>query len=154
VTSAERSERDAEVFAARARGLTWPALASEFGLSERQCQRVVASYQASRAELDRIGEPASVVQDSLDSIDAAIEELAELADDTRHDGTRLGAIRARLKAVDRKVDLLHRVGVLDNDTVGGKRDVERVAVVIADVLEAHRVPEDVQLAIAEALSSD
>jgi hypothetical protein len=140
MTTDQRARRNAEVFSARARGLTWPTIAVRFNLSERQCRRVCAEHRAESGSLGDI-DAADVIRETLDGYDAAIEDLALLAESSTHDGTRLGPIRARLDAVRSRWELLHAVGVLPANLgqLWPEFDAARVARQIVDVLDNHQV---------------
>jgi hypothetical protein len=43
----EKTNRDNQIVAARMRGQSWTTIAANYGLSERQCQNVLADYRAS-----------------------------------------------------------------------------------------------------------
>jgi hypothetical protein len=152
MTTDQRARRNAEVFSARARGLTWDTLAAQFNLSERQCRRVVTEHRAAAGSLGDL-DVGDVVRDTLDGFEAAIEELALLADSTNHDGTKLGAIRARLDAVKSRLELMQAIGVLPGDLrqLWPEFDAARVACQIVDVLDNHQVSPEVQQEIAQAV---
>jgi hypothetical protein len=56
-----------------------------------------------------------LVQNTIDGYDSGIEDLALLAQETEHDGVRLGAIKARLDALRSKWELMRTIGVLPAD---------------------------------------
>jgi chorismate mutase len=152
VTAQERVGRNAEVFNARARGWSWPTIAAQFNLSERQCRRVVAEYREATGSLADL-DASEIVRDTLEAYDAAIEDLALLADETAHDGTKLGAIRARLDAVKSRWELMQAIGVLPADLgqLWPEFDAARVARQIVDVLDNHQVSPEVQQEITKAV---
>jgi hypothetical protein len=90
---------------------------------------------------------------TLDAFDAAIEDLALLAESTAHDGTKLGAIRARLDAVTSRWELMRAVGVLraNLEQLWLEFDAQRVARRILGVLDNHQIPREVQEEIAQAV---
>jgi hypothetical protein len=114
VTAQERVRRNAEVFNARARGLSWPTVAARYGLSERQCRRIVAECRAASGSLEDL-DANEIVRDTLESYDARIEDLALLAEETEHAGAKLGAVKARLHAIRSKWELMRAIGVLPAD---------------------------------------
>lgn len=143
VTTRQRTDRNAEIFAARARGIGWARIAAEYGISERQAQRIYTEQRENRATLASI-DPVEVVEELLVAYDAAVEDLAVLAQETGHDGTRLGAIRARIDATRAKHELLAAVGVLPHDL--GRLSLEIDGRVLGDtlvrVLERHDLPQE------------
>src|SRR4051794_39498308 len=75
VTARERADRNAAIFDARARGFGWSRIAAEHGISERQAQRLYAEQRQNRpSQLTR--DPVEMVEELLDSYDAAVDELA------------------------------------------------------------------------------
>ena len=152
VTTDQRARRNAQVFSARARGLTWPTIAAQFNLSQRQCRRIFAEHREATGSLADL-DASEIVRDTLDAFDAAIEDLALLAGSTAHDGTKLGAIRARLDAVTSRWELLRAIGVLpaNLERLWPELDVDRVARRILDVLDSHQIPLEVQQEIAQAV---
>ena len=114
VTAKQRSDRNAAIFEARARGFSWSRVAHEFGLTERQAQRI---YQEQRQNGARLAArvPIATVEELLDGYEAALDELAVLAQDTRHDGVRLGAVRARVAVMNTTTQLLMAIGALPAD---------------------------------------
>lgn len=151
VTAHERACRNAEVIRARARGFSWDEIARRSGLSDRQCRRILADYRQSRPGLHEI-DPVEVIEEALDAYDAAIEDLALLAEQTSHDGTRLGAIRSRVEASRAKMELMHAVGVLPSlHVMRVEVDAHRLAQTVLEVFRAHRVSHEAQKAVLEAL---
>jgi hypothetical protein len=148
----ERSERDADVIAARARGLSWREVSRRFDISDRHCRRIVAEYRESGPKLHEV-DPVEVIEDALASYDAAIEDFALLAEQTGHDGTRLGAIRGRLEATSAKLGLMTSVGVLPRNLgrLAVEIDVRKAAATAIDVLDRNGIPPEVQQQLAEAL---
>jgi hypothetical protein len=96
------------------RGLSWSMIAESYGLSERQCQAILSDYRASHPRL-RERDPIEIVDEMLDRYEATQEELALVSATTKHDATRVGAIRTRLHALDAQTNLLMLVGVLPRD---------------------------------------
>jgi hypothetical protein len=111
MTTRERAQRNAEIVETRVRGAEWSEVASRHGVSERQAKRVLADYRASRPGLHE-RDPIEVVEQALDEYDEVIAELRLLGRTTRHDGTKVGALKARLQATDSRLALLQAVGVL------------------------------------------
>ena len=152
MTGHERAVRNADVVRARARGLGWEEIAGRFGLSERQCRRILDDYRASESRLHEI-DPIETVEGALDQYDAAIEELALLAERTAHDAVRLGAIKTRLDVLRGKLDLMAAVGVLPRDLgqLHVEIDVRNVVRAIVNVFDEHGVPREAQEAVARVL---
>ena len=115
MNSRDKTNRDNEIVAARVRGQSWTTIAANYGLSERQCQTILQDYRASHPRL-RQRDPIEIVDDMLDYYQGAQEELAEIAATSKHDATRVDAIRTRLDALAAQASLLRAVGVLPRDS--------------------------------------
>ena len=152
MTTAERAARNSQIVHARLRGLGETEVAGRFGVTPRQVRRVLAEHREGRPRVDHI-DPLEVVGDVLDGYEALAEELAELADRTRHDGVRLGAIKARLEAQKAKIELLQAAGVLPADLPQLRvlRDVSMVGEVIIDVFNRHGVSIEARREIRDLL---
>src|SRR5687767_11736920 len=114
MTARQRADRNAAVFEARARGFAWARIANEHGITERQAQRIFSEQRRNEPSLTA-RDPVETVEELLLNYEAAIDELAALAHGTGHDGTRLGAIRARVEVLNLRVNLLQALGVLPSD---------------------------------------
>jgi hypothetical protein len=148
----EKTNRDNEIVAARMRGQSWTTIAANYGLSERQCQQVLQDYRASHPRL-RQRDPIEILDDMLDAYQGAQEELAEISATTKHDATRVGAIRTRLDALAAQTNLLMLVGVLPRD-LGHFRfdlDVQELGRKILAVFDAYGVPIEAKRALVLAL---
>jgi hypothetical protein len=77
-------------------------------------KRAVAGFRATRPSL-RDRDPATVVADMLDELQAISEQLAEIADSTANDAVRVGAIGRRLTVLRETRELMQATGVLPND---------------------------------------
>ena len=137
----EKINRDDQIVAARMRGRSWAAIAFEHDLSERQCQQILEDYRASHPRL-RERDPLELLDELLERYEAAGEELAEISATSKHDATRVGAIRTRLDALAARTNLLMLVGVLPRD-LGQLRhdlDVQELARKTLAVFDRHGVP--------------
>ncbi len=148
----EKTARDNEIVAARMRGLSWTTIAGSFGLTERQCQNILADYRASHPRL-RERDPIEIVDEMLDRYEAAQEELALVSATTKHDATRVGAIRTRLGALEAQANLLMLVGVLPRDLGVLRTDIDAQAMAgqAIDVLNRFGVPLEARRALIDAV---
>jgi hypothetical protein len=141
MNSRQKIDRDNQIVCARMRGLSWATIAATYELSERQCQTILADYRASHPRL-RERDPIEILDDMLDRYESAQEELALVSATTKHDATRVGAIRTRLDVLAAQANLLMLVGVLPRD-LGQLRqdlDVRDLAQKTLAVFDAHNVP--------------
>jgi hypothetical protein len=151
VNSRERASRDAEIIQARARGFSWNTIALRFGVSDRHSRRIVEEYRQSRPSLHQI-DPIDTIEAAIASYDQAIEDFAVLAEQTTNDAVRLGAIRSRLDALGAKLALMNATGLMpDFQRLRVEVDLRRVVDTVVEVFDAHMVPRDAQMAVAQAL---
>jgi hypothetical protein len=152
VTSHERAQRNVRIIEARARGLSWPRIAHMHGISDRQARRIVADYRASGPALhDR--DPVEIVEETLEAYETAIADLVVLAEETNHDSTRLGAIKARLDVYQARNELLRTIGVLPSDlgSLHVAIDLSQIAGRLVALFEHAQVPERVKAEILDAI---
>ena len=145
--------RGAEIVADRARGLRWATIAEKHSLSERQA-REVWRERLSAEHLESLDGREAIIE-ALGQVEAGIEDLALLAQTTNNDSVRLGAIRARLDLMGRRVTLLRMGGYLPftpRDAMV-EANFRRTGEAIIEVMEKHGVLDDVADDLLEALSS-
>src|SRR5262245_57253806 len=102
--------RDGRVVADRARGFSWATVAGRHGLSERQCISIWKARLAAEP-LEEVDLREALLEAAA-QLDAAIEDCSLLAEATANDAVRLGAIKARLAAMQQKHELLRLAGLL------------------------------------------
>lgn len=156
MTIQQRADRSSAIFEARIRCFAWSEIAREHGVSERQAQRI---YAEARAEAPRLGEhrdPAEFVEELLASYDAALADLAVLARDSKHDATRLGAIRTRIELIETKYATMMATGVLPSSLtqVRNEIDARELGAAVIAVLDRHGVSFEAKQEIREAVTSD
>jgi hypothetical protein len=150
----EKVRRDEEIVGARARGMTWRAIAKRHGLSERRCRNIWSARPEAvscRAPTDL----EATVDEALEGYDAAIEDLAVLAASTTNPSVRLGAINSRLRALDQKLTLMQGLGLLprDLDQFAVILDSRRVAATLLEVFDAYGVSEEAREAVRAAIAT-
>jgi hypothetical protein len=152
MTSQQRADRAKAVFDARMKGFTWSSIAARHGISERQVQRLYNEFRQNRPGLGGI-DPLRTVEELIDQYDAAIDELAALSSDTSHDGTKLGAIRARIDVANAKHRVLMATGVLPQDLgrLWVEVDYRQTVKLVFGVLERHGLPEQAYEELLDAL---
>jgi hypothetical protein len=151
VPADEKVRRDALVVADRARGLTWPTIAARHDLSERQCRSVYSEF---RGRADREAEdPEDEARDAVRLLEAVVEELALLSETTNNDAVQLGAIRTKLDAMCRRIELMQALGLLPRDLglFEDRRDGRLMASALLSVLERHHVSPEAEDEMLEAL---
>jgi len=154
-TSAMLIPRNAEIVQARIRRLPWATIANTYGVSERQCQQIVRDFRAAQPTL-RDHDPLEIVDDILEGLEGAIEELAVVSHTTASDQVRVSAINAKLAAQKQIVAILQTVGVLPND-LGSLRmevDARMTADRVMTVIEQFDLPEVVTDAMIAALDPE
>ena len=100
--------------------------------------------------------PLEIVDDILEGLEGAIEELAVVSHTTASDQVRVSAINAKLAAQKQIVAILQTVGVLPND-LGSLRmevDARMTADRVMTVIEQFDLPEVVTDAMIAALDPE
>lgn len=109
-TAEEQVARNREIWRDRTEGYTWAEIGERHGISARRAQEVVQEYR----EQDPV-DPASRTEamvEVLELLDRAIEQYAELIEETKHPAVKLGAINGKLKAVERRIAVEQSMGLL------------------------------------------
>jgi len=142
-TSEEKVRRDAGVVADRAHGLSWATVAGRHDLSERMCRSIWNEHL--REQPLGPDNPTEALREAAAYWDAAIEDLALLAETTRNDPVRLGAITRRLEAMSRKQELLRLAGVLPYtpQAMRTEANVQRMTEIVLELFD-RVVPEPLQ----------
>ncbi|MEJ7569643.1 MAG: hypothetical protein WKF41_15430 [Gaiellaceae bacterium] len=143
VTSEEKPRRDAGVIADRAHGFSWITIAERRDLSERMCRSIWNDHL--REQPLGPDDPREALREAVAQYDAAIEDLALLAETTTNDPVRLGSIKARLDAMTRREDLLRIAGILPSTARATRTeiDIQKMTDVIIDLFD-RVVPEPLQ----------
>ena len=148
LTQHERARVWERVVAERGKGERWRAIAARAGLSERQCRRIYLAHARSAPTLEP-SELEREIEDAIAFYDQAISDLAVLSSTTASDTARVAAIRARLSARSRRLELLSVAGVLDD--VRTEIDVSAIANAVAQAFDEHGVSNDARRAVLAAL---
>jgi hypothetical protein len=152
LTTRERAARDLRVVQDRARGISWVRIGERHGITDRQARRVVADYRQSRTEL-RDHDPVAIVEEVLEAQEAALDDLALLAETTTNASVELGAIRSKLQVHRERLELLGAIGVFPRDIgqVGRLIDLREIATRLDRVLNMPDVPRDLRERIIAAV---
>src|SRR5689334_21857202 len=109
MNSAEKVRRDADIVAARRRGISYEQIGQSFGLHADSCRRIVRAERERRPPLAPQDAEAEVAE--LHEIYAgAIEELAVLSATTNHPSAQVAAIKARVDFAEKRFLLQQSVG--------------------------------------------
>ena len=153
MTVRERADRAGRIVEDRARGHTWSWISDHHGLSERHCRRLVAEYRSATPAFAQ-RDPVEIVEEMFERYEAVIGELTEIAANTTHAATQVGAARQKVAAMESQLALLQAVGVVPQwGSLRIEMDVRRVAHVILDSFVRHGVPDHVQQEIIDTLRS-
>lgn len=149
LTAAGKVQRDASLVKDRARGFGWPTLATKYGITTRQAQNI---YRDRGATVPSPGvDPWTEVQEAIEFREALIEDLATLATATSHDGVRLGAINARLRAHEGLLDLKRLYGELPLDLqhIRTEADLLHISQRLLTAFDQHAVTDELRHDVAE-----
>jgi hypothetical protein len=143
VAANPKADRDRRIVADRAAGLTWATVAARNGLAERQCRNIVAKHREEQPppwEHD----PLEVLQEQLEQLDALVERLALVAEESGHDAVRLGALKSQLIALQQRRELLQATGLLPRilGLIGQEIDMRRMTDDAVRVLKQHDVSQE------------
>ena len=146
-------DRDQRIVGDRARGLTWATIAQRHGLSERQCQNVVAEHLAAQRHVTTEDE-AGYVDELLLQLDRAVEEFALLAEETRNHPVRLGALKAKSGLLVRRLTILRLCGLIPPSAYQLQWAVEGPSILdeLLSVLCKYEVPDEALREISAALT--
>jgi hypothetical protein len=152
LTAQEKVGRDRQVVADRLRGLTWSTIAQRHALSERHCREIVEQWRVSQPALDEL-DPLELVQEALERREALIEEFALLAERSKHEAVRLGALKARHAALIDYTGLLMACGLLPRSLgrAAVEIDVRRLTQHILDVFDRYGVDEAARRDLVELI---
>jgi hypothetical protein len=136
-----------------ARGLTWSTIEARHGVSEGQCRTIWAERLREVS-----AEPVDVreaLREAVAQLDAAIEDCALLAEATKNDAVRLGAIRARLTAMAERGELLRLSGLLpfDERAVRTEAELRDINDMILALFDRYGVGDDAKRELEEGLEA-
>jgi Homeodomain-like domain len=147
----ERAQRNLRVVQDRARGLSWTRIGDRHGISDRQARRIVTEYRRAGPGL-REYDPVEIVEEVLDAQEAALDDLAVLAETTTNPSVELGAIKTKLAVHRERLELLGAIGLLPN--MGQLRieiDLRQIADRLCTVLSAPEVSPELRERIFAAI---
>lgn len=156
LTEEERLERNAELVRDRLRGQSWAYLAEKYNIQILQCRRIYNEWRQENAATYEGRDPIKIVHSMLDRLESWVEQLAEVADSSGTDTTRIAAINAQLNALTRTAELMQATGILPHDlgTLRLELDVQTLAVKLVTVLTEQGATAEMKRAILAALKSN
>lgn len=146
-------QRDGRIVADRARGLTWSTIGARHGVSERQA-RTVWSERLREVSTEPV-DVREALKEAVAQLDAAIEDLVLVAEDTKNDAVRLGAIKARLSAMAEKHELMRLSGLLPFDVraVRTEAELRDINDMIFGLFDKHGLGDDAKRELEEGLEA-
>jgi len=156
LTEPERLERNAELIRDRLRGQPWSHLSEKYNLQVRVCQKIFTDWRAENQSTYQGRDPIAIVHSMLDRLEAWVEQLAEVADDSDADTVKIAAINAQLNALTRTAELMQATGILPHDlgTLRLELDVQTLAVKLVTVLTEEGATPEMKRAILNTLRAD
>lgn len=156
LTEKEREARNAELVRDKLRGQDWVYLSTKYDLSVRQVKDIYQAWREQNQATYQGRDPIAIVHGMLDRMESWIEQLAEVADATATDMTKIAAINAQMAATTRAAELMQATGILPHDlgTLRLELDVQTLAVRLVTVLTEQGATPDMKRAILDALRND
>jgi transposase-like protein len=153
VSRADAIRRRRDVVVAARRGMSTSSIARTYGLTDRHVRRLVASASCSPEPLTDEN-AAAEIRGHLACVDQVLDDLALVFDEcASHAGWRLGSLRARMDALQLKMQIQAAAGVIPRNLAapGQQQNVMVVFGQIADVLREHNVSEEALRALVHAM---
>lgn len=147
--AAGKVKRDELLVRDRARGFGWLTIATKYGITTRHAQNI---YRDREMTVPAPGvDPWTEVQKAIEFREAVIEDLATLATSTSHQGVRLGAINARLRAHEGLLDLKRLYGELPLDLqhIRTEADLLQISQRLLAAFDKHAVTDELRRDVAE-----
>ena len=119
MTRTERGRRDAAIIADRASGMGWTTVAERHSVSERHARRIVECGYARHVESTEL-EIAAIFTETLARIDQTLDELAVLSRHTRNEAVKLGALKARMDVLERRMEVQQTLRRLGHSAPGAR----------------------------------
>jgi len=156
LTDSEREARNMELIRDRLRGQSWPYIAEKHGLQPITCQRVFEQWREENKSTYQGRDPLAIVHSMLDRLESWVEQLAEVADSSVVDATKIAAINAQVGTLTRTAELLQACGILPHDlgVLRVQLDVQSLAVKLVTTLNEQGASVELKQAILEALKTE
>lgn len=141
LTALQITQRNGQIFRSWLRGLQPETLAETYGLKPRAIEKIIAEWKKAGGTV--IGQdPMQIIEDHVLRLDSIVDELAAVAAKEKGSG-RVGAIRARLEAMTKKIEFLQQVKILPQDlgTIGVQIDLRAIGLLLYEALERRGLAE-------------
>lgn len=149
----EKTQRDREIIADRARGLTWDQVAEKHNIDGSTARRAWAAVRDSQKDEISGADPMDTVFDLIRSYEEWMAQLAKIAEDSANDSARIGAIRSQVDIAVKKTELLQATGLLPKQ-LGKLRvemDIRYMTTQILALFDKYDVPVEAQKELATVL---
>jgi hypothetical protein len=153
VTAQEKVRRDAAIARDRSRGLGWATISEGYGVSERQA-RTIWRERLQHVSVERV-DVRDALREAIAQLDAAVEDLALLAEATKNDAVRLGAIKARFSAMGERHELMRLSGLLPFDAraVRTEAELREINDLILGLFDSYGLGDDAKRELEEGLEA-
>jgi hypothetical protein len=155
VTNSEIESRNDEIVRDRLRQQSWKHIATKHGLSTAQCRAIYERWKRENPGTYQGRPPIELVQKQLEALEAWTEQLAEIADVSDVDTTKIQAINAQADKVRQAAEIMQATGILPHD-LGVLRlelDVQALAGRLVQVLVENDAPVELKRAILAELKA-
>jgi hypothetical protein len=153
LTATEREERDLSIIRDRLRGQSWQHIGQKYDLAVRLCKEIYERWRKENPQTWKGRDPTDIVEEMLERLEAWTEHLADIADTTRTDLTRIAAINAQADKMTRAAELMQATNILPHNlaTLRVEHDVRILAQHLVTVLVEHNAPRELKQAILAEL---
>lgn len=147
-------KRDTTICTLRAQRKTWPVIAAEVALSERQCRAVYQSYLKDQATSLVEQGPEAMVAEAMAELEEIAMRMAQIAEDPENQSVLIGASRLQAQVLRDKIALAQATGLLPHDlgTIRHLHDVRALVVEVVAIMRKRGVPVEVLREIQEVVA--
>jgi hypothetical protein len=152
----EQTARNAQIVRDRAEHeLSWAKIAEKHGITDRQCRNIFRRWMEHGAPIET-RDPIELVDDLLRGFMTDLWEFTEVADagwKTRNLNVVVGAVRSRMDARVKAIELLQATGRLPKDLgkLRVEHDVRFLIEQVIEVFDEFKVPREAQEALIARL---
>jgi hypothetical protein len=145
-TQAQSLKRQLEIQHAREiRNMTWPAIAREYSIGEKEARETYNRYIREIAPLIVEQAPAEMVLSYARLFEGTRQRLSEVVENADNSSAQIGGLREIGKTISAEIGLLERAGVMPTNVADPhvRAEHERLLQGMEDVLRRHGVPPEV-----------